>query len=96
MSPQPKFQDQQITGISVDLTDRQTLRPYLTGIVLVKYFFECNKEKFIWRERHFDRLCGTDSIRQFILQGKDIEQIKNWIDKDRQFFLQDRKKYLLY
>ena len=96
MSPRPKFQDQQLTGILINLTDRQTLRPYLTGIALVKYFYECNKEKFIWRERHFDRLCGTDSIRQFIQQGKDIDQIKNWIDKDRPFFLQDRLKYLLY
>jgi len=96
MSPRPKFQDQQLTGISIEVTDRQILRPYLTGIALVKYFYECNKEKFVWRESHFDRLCGTDSIRYFIAQGKELDRIRTWIDKDKQAFLQDRQKYLLY
>jgi uncharacterized protein YbbC (DUF1343 family) len=96
MAVKPKFEEQKITGISIAVTDREVFEPYLAGIALVKYFYELNKEQFTWREEHFDRLCGTDKIRKFIIQGKNIEEIKVWIDKDEQLFRQKRKKYLLY
>jgi uncharacterized protein YbbC (DUF1343 family) len=96
MSPHPKYLNQKIRGVSLAVTNRNTYRSYLSGITLVKFFYEANKEKFGWRERHFDRLCGTAKIRQFIVQGKSIEDIQKWVDKDVNSFKELRNKYLLY
>jgi len=96
MSPAPKYMNHDVFGVSVKVMDRNTFRPYLAGIALVKYFFDANPEEFSWRVRHFDRLCGTDKIRQFIISGKSMDQIKNWIDSSQEGFMGIRSKYLLY
>jgi uncharacterized protein YbbC (DUF1343 family) len=96
MSPHPKFKDTPITGLSLSITNRDNFRPYLTGIMLIQYFYQINTEKFEWREKHFDRLCGTDKIRNFIIERKKINEIKKWLDKDLEPFLPIRNKYLLY
>lgn len=96
MSPNPKHQGKEVFGVSINITDRQNYNSYLTGIALVKYFHDANPKKFEWRERHFDRLCGTDMIRKFIQQGKTVEQIESWIKNQEAEFRQMRKKYLLY
>jgi uncharacterized protein YbbC (DUF1343 family) len=96
MSPHPKYKDTQLTGISLSITNRNNFRPYLTGIMLVQYFYQANTENFKWREAHFDRLCGTAKIRELIIEGKDITEIKEWLNKDLESFLTIRNKYLLY
>jgi uncharacterized protein YbbC (DUF1343 family) len=96
MAPAPKFKNQKLTGFSIAVTDRKNFRPYLTGIGLVKYLYDLNKEQFVWKEKHFDRLCGTKKIRNFIVRGARIEEIQQWIDSDLQRFRQARKEYLLY
>lgn len=96
MSINPKFKNIEISGLQLLLTDRKILNSYLSGIRLVKYFYEKNKEKFVWRERHFDRLCGTDKIRKFIQSGVPMHEIEKWVNKDIEFFLEKRSKYLLY
>ena len=96
MALHPKFYDKKITGIAVSVTDRDSYKPYFTGISLVKYFHDTDRENFGWRENHFDRLCGSDKIRNFIITGKDLQKIKIWLDREKESFLQERKKYLLY
>jgi uncharacterized protein YbbC (DUF1343 family) len=96
MSPHPKYKNELITGISLSITNRNNFRPYLTGIMLVQYFYRINSKSFKWREKHFDRLCGTTKVREFIIEGKDLKEIKEWMDNDIESFLQIRKKYLLY
>ncbi len=96
MAPQPKHLGEKLVGVSVSVTDRNNFNPYLTGIALTKFFYETDKEQFKWFEKHFDRLCGTNKIREFIIQGKDINEIREWIKKDLNSFLEVRKKYLLY
>ena len=96
MSPNPKYKDIQVTGISLSITNRTNFKPYLIGIELVNYFYHTNKNNFKWREKHFDRLCGTSKIREFIISGKDIDYIKEWLNKDLESFVLTRNKYLLY
>ena len=96
MAPRPKYMDEQIFGVALNITNRETFRPYLAGIVLVKYFHDISPESFKWREKHFDRLCGTDLMRKFISEGKTIELIKEWMDKQSESFAVARSKYLLY
>jgi len=44
MAPQPKFVNEKISGILLNVSDRETFRPYLYGIALVKYFYDLDHE----------------------------------------------------
>jgi len=96
MSEDPKFENVEIYGLEFSVKDRNNFHSYISGIELVKYFYELNKEKFEWRESHFDRLCGTDQIRKFIINGVSIDEIRDFINKDMNLFLEKRNKYLIY
>ena len=96
MAANPKHLDKKLVGVSIAITDRNNFNSYLAGIALTKFFYETDKEQFKWIEKHFDRLCGTNKIREFIIQGKEINEIKEWMEKDLNSFLEVRKKYLLY
>ncbi len=96
MSLKPKFMNQKIYGIEISLTDRKLYKPYLTGIELVKYFYDLKKDKFEWREKHFDRLCGTAKIREMIIAGVTVEKINQWLNTNLSTFQKIRLKYLIY
>jgi len=96
MSAKPKHLNTPVQGLKIAIKDRNIIKPYIAGIELVKYFYDQQKDNFKWRERHFDRLCGTDKIREFIIAGKPMSKIKKWCDKDIDAFLKQREKYLLY
>jgi uncharacterized protein YbbC (DUF1343 family) len=96
MAINPKYLNTTVQGLQIAIKNRDTLNAYLAGIELVKFLYEQNKEKFEWRERHFDRLCGTDKIRNMIIAGKGSSEFKAWFEKDVETFLTQRKKYLLY
>lgn len=96
MAPSPKYLDQECNGVNINISDRESYNSYLTGIALVKYLYDANKEKFEWRIRHFDRLCGTDNIRRFIMDGRSVEEIAAWIGGQEEIFRRLRQKYLLY
>ena len=96
MAVQPKFQDQNLSGVEVEITDRDKFQAYLSGIALVKHLYESGSSQFRWEESHFDHLCGTDLIRNFIVSGKTIEEIKKWLEENIQPFYKIRSKYLLY
>ncbi len=96
MAPKPKFQDKKIAGIALSVTDRSKYKPYLTGISLIKQLYDTDRENFKWREGHFDRLCGTDKIRNHIVMGKDLQDLISWLDREEELFKEERIKYLLY
>lgn len=96
MAANPKYRNTPVQGLRVAVRDRNVLKSYTAGIELVKYFYDQQKEKFEWHERHFDRLCGTNKIRQLIISGKPMSVIKEWCEKDTDLFLKQREKYLLY
>ncbi len=96
MAPSPRFMNEDITGITLNVTDRNVFTPYFAGIALVKYAYDSNPEKFEWRVRHFDRLAGTAKIREFIINRKPLPEIKSWLDAQVQPFLPIREKYLIY
>ncbi len=96
MSVYPKHQDTAVQGLQIAIKDREILNAYMAGIELVKFFYDQQKVKFAWKESHFDRLCGTDKSRKYIIAGKPISEIKEWCKEDVGTFLKQREKYLLY
>ena len=96
MAPNPKFLNEELSGIKINILDRNNYDSYFTGIALIKYFHDIDTQNFKWQQRHFDRLCGTDKIRKFISEGKDLQEIKIWLDEQKNMFLLDRQRFLLY
>ena len=91
-----KHKGQLCRGAEIIITDRNRLSPYSAGIQIVNTLYKMYPDRFEWRQRHFDRLCGTSSIRNTIIAGKSIDELKTgWQDK-LGAFLKIRKHYLLY
>lgn len=95
-APYPKFEDEECNGIRLHVTDRNTFKPYLTGIALVKTIRDLHSEQFQWRSSHFDRLCGTDAIRRMIDEQTPLSTIEKSWSRNLENYDQTRQKYLLY
>jgi uncharacterized protein YbbC (DUF1343 family) len=97
VSENPKYKGQKCKGIV--LTDfGDSYMPihaslYLTW--LVNFYKESpNKEKFF--NSFFDKLAGTDQLRNQIIAGKSLQEIRNSWEPELTSFKNMRKKYLLY
>jgi uncharacterized protein YbbC (DUF1343 family) len=91
-----KFRDQQCHGSKFIFTDRDRFEPYWCGIQIVNTIYQMYPDQFEWRIAHFDRLCGSASIRQTIIAQSSLDDLRaNW-QKDLNNFLKIRQKYLLY
>jgi uncharacterized protein YbbC (DUF1343 family) len=91
-----KYQNQKCFGVKVAITNRDALRPFFSGILIVNEIHRMYPHAFQWKEAHFDSLCGTSAIRKAITDQSSLEKLReSWQPKLRTF-LQIRKKYLLY
>ncbi len=91
-----KHKGQLCRGAGIIITDRDRLESYSAGIQIVNALYKMYPDQFEWRQQHFDRLCGTASIRNAIIGGKSVDELKTgWQDK-LGAFLKIRKRYLLY
>ncbi|KPK77878.1 MAG: hypothetical protein AMJ79_01865 [Phycisphaerae bacterium SM23_30] len=91
-----KYRNQRCFGIKIILTDRDRFEPYWCGINIVNTIYQMYPQQFEWRIAHFDRLCGSASIREAIIAQSSLETLRsNWQDELNRF-LKIREKYLLY
>ena len=96
MASHPKYEGSRCYGLSVKVTDRAVFNAFQTGVACVKAVHDLFPEEFQWRIAHFDRLCGTDTIRQQIENGIPLNaMIAGWTT-GRGAFLELRRKYLRY
>ena len=91
-----KCKDQLCQGIKLAVTDRDKLEPFWTGVQIINAVYRLHGDKFEWRASHFDRLCGTDTIRKAIVAGAPLEDLKTRWQADCKAFQPTRAKYLLY
>ena len=91
-----KYQGQKCHGVKIIITDRDLLEPYYSGILIVNELFRLYPDAFQWKARHFDHLSGTSSIRQAIITGSSLEQLRKDWQAELKSFLKIRKKYLMY
>jgi uncharacterized protein YbbC (DUF1343 family) len=92
-------------GAMLHVTDRKSFLPVRTGIAVLRAAREVAGEAFQWRTEPYefvedkpaiDLLCGTDSVRQAIDAGKDLEACMEGFAGELAAFLPERAKYLLY
>jgi uncharacterized protein YbbC (DUF1343 family) len=91
-----KHKDQPCQGVKLTVTDRDKLEPFWTGVQIINAIYRLHTEKFEWKAAHFDRLCGTDTIRKAILASTLLEALKTRWRTECQTFQPTRAKYLLY
>jgi uncharacterized protein YbbC (DUF1343 family) len=83
-------------GTEIVLTDRNALQPFFAGIRLIDTLYRMYPNDFQWYPSHFDRLCGTASVRNTIIDGKSLDDLKpQWLD-GLDSFMKVRRKYLVY
>lgn len=92
----PKFQDETCYGLKLKVTDRDAFKPFLTGVRIVQSLHTLYPQQLKWRERHFDRLVGSDVLRKAILSGRDLKDLIQEWQESAEAFKKQRQKYLLY
>jgi uncharacterized protein YbbC (DUF1343 family) len=91
-----KFQNQICHGVEITLTDRSRLEPFWTGVQIVNELHHRFPAEFKWNEKHFDRLCGTATIRETITAREPLDSLKAaWAAQCKTFGSMSRK-YVLY
>ena len=96
MSKYPKYKNEQCIGLKFEITDRNKFNPVEFGINLIYVFNKLYPQKFEFREKWIDKLWGSNSLRQQILEGKTPNQILKSYEKGLNNFKEYRKQYLMY
>ncbi|MBN1818578.1 MAG: DUF1343 domain-containing protein [Sedimentisphaerales bacterium] len=91
-----KHKGQLCHGARILITDRDKIEAYWTGIQVVAVLHKMYPEKMEFRAGHFDRLCGTDKVRQTILSGGLLVVLRDSWQIEVNRFEKMRKEYLLY
>lgn len=91
-----KHQGQQCHGVEITLTDRNRLEPFWSGVLIVNEIRRMYPDKFEWNASHFDRLCGTATIREAVTAEKPLQDLKAIWATECRTFDQTRHTYLLY
>jgi uncharacterized protein YbbC (DUF1343 family) len=91
-----KYADTLVTGIRLELTDREHYDPTATAVYLLAAVRAASGERFAWIPKHFDRLAGGPALREAIDRGGDPAAIVTGWSTDLQRFLDRRRPFLLY
>ena len=87
-------------GVQLHITDPTVFEPYKTGLhimqVHMKLYPENNLFEKKYRVKMFDKVVGTNEIRQSLIEGINVDEIEaNW-QNELNDFMAKRSKYLLY
>ncbi|MDI9383220.1 MAG: DUF1343 domain-containing protein, partial [Verrucomicrobiota bacterium] len=91
-----KHRGKECRGVRILLTDRDRIEPFWAGVLIVNTIFKIAPEQFEWRQAHFDRLCGTATVREAIISGTVSEALKAGFQAESSAFEKARKEYLIY
>jgi uncharacterized protein YbbC (DUF1343 family) len=93
-------------GAQIHVLDRERFRPFKTATAILKATYELYPDKFRWKSPPYeyekkllpiDILAGTDRLRKDIEQGKDLDFMESWWNKDlHDFDKKIRSRYLIY
>jgi len=90
-----KYDGQEIPGIRLTATDPE-YDPTLAALALLLEIREMSGDRWEWRASHFDRLAGTDGLRQGVEMGSSIEALRTGWDEALAAFRILREPYLIY
>jgi uncharacterized protein YbbC (DUF1343 family) len=92
-------------GVQIHVTDRQSFKPVVTGVAVVKACFDMYGESLRWKEppyeyvfdkNPFDVISGTGALRASIERGDSLDSIRDSWAGGLSEFMNARSEYLLY
>lgn len=97
----PKHENQfcygdDLSGINVEALHSKLKELDLKFVIEYFQYFDSNNQAFFLENNFFDKLAGTDKLRQQIIQGLTEDQIRATWQDDLAKFKEIRVKYLLY
>jgi uncharacterized protein YbbC (DUF1343 family) len=91
-----KYKGKECHGVRILVSDRDRLESYFSGIKIVNEICRMYPGQFEWRASHFDRLCGTSTIRNAIKGKSSLDALQGEWQKELESFLKIRAGYLIY
>ncbi|MBI9102546.1 MAG: DUF1343 domain-containing protein [Spirochaetales bacterium] len=98
-----KWKGETCEGVLLNVTDRKAFRPLATGITILHTILSLYPGKVIWlpdwekeEDFFFDKLAGTDSLRNSLDELEPIRNIIDEINRDAAGFEKRNEKYYLY
>lgn len=91
-----KHEGKLCNGVRIEITDRDRLEPFWSGVRIINEIVQLAPDDFEWRADHFDRLCGTPAIREAIVNGEALPPLREKYRADCESFQRAAHKYLLY
>ena len=86
-----KYADTLVSGIRLEVTERETYDPTATAIHVLSVVREAHRERFAWIPAHFDRLAGTGALRTAIDAGTPpAEIVRGWQSEVERFRARSR------
>lgn len=99
-APNPRFADEESSGLRVEITDLTAFRPVRSGLAAIDAVRRTHPGDFGWRpsgDRYWlDLLLGTDRVRQGIDAGVPVGELMASEDAAVAEFLEERNRHLLY
>lgn len=92
----PKFEGKTCYGIKIKITDPNKFESVKFGVKLLYVLTKLYGSKIKFNESSFDRLAGTNILRQQINNKMKPDKIFASWQKDLTKFIKDKKQYLLY
>jgi uncharacterized protein YbbC (DUF1343 family) len=90
-----KFEGEEIAGVRLvpSSTDYDASR---AAVAMLLETYRASGDQWSWRERHFDRLAGTDALRLGIEAGQDLAELTGHWPEQAAAFEAQRSPYLIY
>lgn len=91
-----KFPGQEVEGVRLHVTDPSRYDPTEAGVALLLEARRMSGERWEWNASHFDRLAGTDALRQGIEAELEVEVLREGWPGQIRGFLPLREAALIY
>ena len=100
-----KYQGEICEGCFIHVTDRNSHKPFLTGIAVILETFRLYSDKFEWKQppyeyefekMPFDILVGNNWIRDMINNLSTLKEVEAGWEKEISSFIKKRSEYFLY
>ncbi len=91
-----KFDGVEVNGVRLEVTEPETYDPTLTAVTLLVEARKMSGSQWGWNAVHFDRLAGTQQLRNGVEEGESAAQIMQGWAADVDEFRELRGRALLY
>jgi len=91
-----KYDGVQVNGLRFVATDRAVYDPTRAAVAVLVEIRKLHGDSLRFTNSHFDRLAGTNHVREMIVAGETVERITATWPAQRANFETARRRYLLY